>query len=405
VKVLCAFGRFAYGDSRRGESYEYANFFPALEALGHEVILFDTWDRSLFQDFSALNRAFLESVERHVPDVIFCVLMGYELWQETLALARQSGAALLNWATDDSWKYSEFSRFVASAFDIYATTDRIAVNKAKRDGHDNFVLTQWAASGGHLAEPRPARQCQYPVSFIGAAYGSRRWWIDALEKQGIRVACFGHGWESGAIAAETIPEIVRDSVVSLNFSDSSRVLALSGSGGKSQIKARVFEVTGFGGCLLTQETRDLDRYFVLGREVETFSTSADLFRKIRLLLDNPDYRDALALAGHARVRSEHTYERRFQELLAAMTAKKIRTHEDGRKIKWNEFERHAKEHELTAPLRVIARILRAFCSLIWGTGRGPRAARRLVHEISWRIAGRSTYCASGWPGRMFYQES
>jgi len=160
VKVLCAFGRFAYGDPCRGESYEFANFFPTLEALGHEVVLFDTWDRTLYQDFAALNRAFLESVERYVPDVIFCVLMGYELWQESLALARQSGALLLNWATDDSWKYSEFSRLVASVFDIYATTDRGAVNKAKRDGHDNFVLTQWAASAERLVKPRPAHECR-----------------------------------------------------------------------------------------------------------------------------------------------------------------------------------------------------------------------------------------------------
>jgi len=405
VKVLCAFGRHAYGDPRRGESYEYTNFVPALVALGHEVVLFDTWDRSLFPDFLAMNRAFLGSVEREVPDVIFCVLMGYELWQETLELTRRAGAVLVNWATDDSWKYSEFSRFVASAFDIYATTDRGAVSKARRDGHGNFTLTQWAASGERLAKPKLARQCRYPVSFIGAAYGSRRRWIDSLNTQGIAVTCFGHGWERGAIPAETIPEIVRDSVVSLNFSDSSRVFAASGSGGRSQIKARVFEVTGMGGCLLTQETQDLDRYFVPNKEIETFSTPTELVQKIRLLLDNPEYRDAVALAGHARVRQEHTYERRFQKLFATMPVERRHSHANRGRIEWGEFERCARVHQLSAFLRVFAKFLRTSCSMIWGPRRGPRAARRLVYEVSWRVAGRATYRAGGWPGRMFYQES
>ena len=37
MKILCVFGRYAYGDPKRGEGYEHANFIPALQALGHEV--------------------------------------------------------------------------------------------------------------------------------------------------------------------------------------------------------------------------------------------------------------------------------------------------------------------------------------------------------------------------------
>ena len=45
------------------------------------------------------------------------------------------------------------------------------------------------------------------------------------------------------------------------------------------------------------------------------------------------------------------------------------------------------------------------CSLFWGRERGARAARRMLFELSWRLAGDHTYCAAGWPGRLFYHES
>jgi spore maturation protein CgeB len=43
--------------------------------------------------------------------------------------------------------------------------------------------------------------------------------------------------------------------------------------------------------------------------------------------------------------------------------------------------------------------------LVFGTQRGPRAARRLLFELPWRTVGARTYRASGLVGRLFYRES
>jgi spore maturation protein CgeB len=56
-------------------------------------------------------------------------------------------------------------------------------------------------------------------------------------------------------------------------------------------------------------------------------------------------------------------------------------------------------------LRAVRAILVRCARLIWGERRGPRAARRMIFELSWRFAGARTYAAAGWPGRMFYKES
>ena len=95
MKILCVFGKHNYGDPRRGEGYEYSNFLPALKALGHEVHFFESWNRDCHSSFSALNRALLDRVQDLRPDLLFCVLMGYEVWLETLHMVRESGRAEL----------------------------------------------------------------------------------------------------------------------------------------------------------------------------------------------------------------------------------------------------------------------------------------------------------------------
>ncbi|MBP9712360.1 MAG: glycosyltransferase [Sterolibacterium sp.] len=404
MKVLCVLGRHNYGRVERGASYEAANFLPALKNIGHEVVLFDSWERECYGDFIELNRAFLATVEREQPDIIFCVLLGYELWLETLELAKQvSGACLINWATDDSWKYEEFSRWVAGAFDIYATTYRSALDKAQRDGYDHFFLTQWAAPASLLQAPKAAQDCRYPVSFVGAAYGNRLKWVEQLRQRGIEVNCFGHGWAGGVVASADVPRIINDSVISLNFGDSGLRL----QGGRlqytRQIKARVFEVPAAGGCLLTEPAENLDDYFSVGEDIALYQTLDELADKIHRLLESPQQRDHMAQSGHARVRDEHTYEARFNRLFERVAM--VRATRVAKPLGNQVFEDLVARHRLSSGLRVLRRGLVWLGVVLWGRQRGPRAARRLLFELSWRVARRHTYTAAGWPGRLFYHES
>ena len=400
MRILCVFGQHNYGDPARGEGYEYSNFLPALNNMGHEVEVFDSFSRASYADFATLNRGLLESVERFRPDQLFCVLMGYEIWLETLDLIRKSGVRLVNWGTDDSWKYDQFSRFVAPAFDLWATTSTAAWLKAQHEGINNFMLSQWAASAGCLAEPMPAGDCRYPVSFIGSAYGNRPQWIAALKKRGIEVACFGHGWPNGPVAANDIPRIVRESVVSLNFGDSGVQFQGLRPYRSRQIKARVFEVPGAGGCLLTEAAEHLEDCYRIGSEIEVFSGIEELTKKLRYVLAHSEQRDAMAWAGYRRTQAEHTYEARFKVLLDHMIKKETMT-----PIDFVAFDAIVNRHRIGNSARLLRTIFLAPFRLLWGAHRGPRAARRFLFELSWRLFGRQTYTAAGWPGRWFYRES
>jgi len=406
VKILCVFGQHNYGDPGRGLGYEYTNFIPALKNLGYEVLFFESLNKSKYSDYADLNRALLQMVENEKPDLIFCVLMTYEIWLETLQLIREgSDAALIHWATDDSWKYEQGSRFLAPSFDLHATTYPSAVKKARKDGLDNFVLTQWAADSTRMMPPLPASECRYTVSFVGSTYGKRQQWVDELKHRGIVVEAFGYGWPNGPVAAEDVGRIMRESQISLNFADSGLVIVDGKPVHSRQIKARVFEVPGAGGLLATESADHLEEYFIPEKEVVVFNNADDLADTIYDLLAHPDKRDAIARAGYERALEEHSYEARFEPLIQLALEKRANRSEASQGIDFKRFESIALSHRPGLFLCMLKYILLLPCLLIWGRQRGPRAARRFLFELSWRYMGKKTYSASNWPGRIFYKVS
>lgn len=400
MKILAVVGRFNYGDKLRGEGYEHSNFLPDLKRAGNEVELFDSFSRDAHRDFAELNKSLIERVVEFKPNVILTVLMGYEVWLETLCALRSSGAFVINWGTDDSWKYNQFSRFVAPFVDAWVTTSHIAYNAAVREGIDNFYLSQWAACATKLESPRPALSCKHEVTFIGSSYGNRPHWIRGLRAEGINVSCFGNGWPSGAVSAEDVPRLINDSLVTLNFADSGLHFKGLRPYRSKQIKARVFEVPGAGGCLFTEDADHLDGYFIPDHEIGIFRSVKELAQKVKELRLNPERRDAMALAGYQRVVKEHTYEERFRPLLElAHPPRRSNT------CVATCQESAMKAHRINLGSRILRSSIVAPCKLVFGATRGPRAARRIVFELSWRLAGRHTYTASGLPGRLFYRES
>ena len=168
-------------------------------------------------------------------------------------------------------------------------------------------------------------------------------------------------------------------------------------------KARIFEVPGHGGCLLTEKAPNLDRYFHIGKEVLTFEGADEMVEEVKALLARPERRNEVARYGFERVCCDHTYERRFEELLRELSQRIPRRY--ALPVDWATFRAAEQSHHTEPALWMIRSLLVFAASLVWGKSRGPRAARRLVFELSWRLRGAWTYSASGWPGRMFYRES
>ncbi len=77
-------------------------------------------------------------------------------------------------------------------------------------------------------------------------------------------------------------------------------------------------LTGF----LTGHTVEIEEFYDIGREIDTYSTPEELVDKARYYLKHPDAAEALREAVYRRARRDHTWVQRFEQLVveAGLTA-------------------------------------------------------------------------------------
>jgi spore maturation protein CgeB len=169
--------------------------------------------------------------------------------------------------------------------------------------------------------------------------------MGALLHAGVPTYARGSGWPHGRINQEDMVMCFSDDGIHLNFSESpyynaykaARLflrLALVPDGRaaawrrpsfkdawqaslgalRPQIKGRTFEIPACGGMLMTNYADNLSDYFVPGKEIVVFDGVEDLVDKCQHYLSSQKERRAIAQAGLARVRAEHTYQQRFMQI-------------------------------------------------------------------------------------------
>jgi spore maturation protein CgeB len=84
---------------------------------------------------------------------------------------------------------------------------------------------------------------------------------------------------------------------------------------------RLFEATGMGALLLTEEAPNLSRLFEPGGDVATYREAADLADSVEHFLEAGDELDAIAAAGRRRTLEDHSYRRRMGELATTLQAR------------------------------------------------------------------------------------
>ena len=73
---------------------------------------------------------------------------------------------------------------------------------------------------------------------------------------------------------------------------------------------RLFEVTGVGSCLLTDNKINITDLFIPGNEIIVYDNINDCIEKVKWLLENDYKRKKIALDGQKRTLSDHTVEKR-----------------------------------------------------------------------------------------------
>lgn len=143
------------------------------------------------------------------------------------------------------------------------------------------------------------------VLFIGSKYGWRSEFIRRLTKRGIKVVCYGSGWENGRLSKEEVKEKIRSAPLTLGFSSVGYTRSIT------TIKGRDFEVPLWRGLYLTQYSKGLDYYYKPEEEILTYTSLEDCISKIRFVQENPAVANKIRLAGFTKAARSASWESRL----------------------------------------------------------------------------------------------
>lgn len=82
---------------------------------------------------------------------------------------------------------------------------------------------------------------------------------------------------------------------------------------------RLYESTGMGAMLITDDKKNLNELFKVGSEVASYKNVTDLLGKIDYYLKHDGERERIAKAGQRRTLSEHNYNARMKELVSIIS--------------------------------------------------------------------------------------
>jgi spore maturation protein CgeB len=110
----------------------------------------------------------------------------------------------------------------------------------------------------------------------------------------------------GAVYGLDMYQVIGQSFSTLNF---------HGDEVDKACNMRLFEATGLGTCLITDDKPGLEKFFKVDEEVVVFKNEKDLVDKVRYLQENESVAKRIGEAGQKRVIAQHLWSNRVLELL------------------------------------------------------------------------------------------
>lgn len=261
----------------------------------------------------AIKGAFFKANARRPVDVVVAYASGFWTTAELFHDFAAAGAVTFNFCWDDKphWpgkpvggRYPTPAEF-ASEVDLNLTNAPESVVRYAAHGGLAMFWPEAAHPEVHRPYPGPF---ELDVSFVGARYGQRPAFIERLQSEGIRVACFGHGWPDGSLSEAELVRLYSRSRINLGFAGIGHSMKLM------CLKGRDFEVPMSGGLYLTQDNPELALVYRVGEEIVTYRDARECATQIRGLLADPERANAIRQAGRTRALRDHSYLARWSSV-------------------------------------------------------------------------------------------
>jgi hypothetical protein len=219
------------------------------------------------------------------------------------------------WDFDISYHPARTMTFIMRMkFDAIFYANRLFGTSLKKLWHHSYFLPYAIDDEYHRKISEVNKE--YDIGLCGSPYGIRMNYLDTLNRAGLKAKIF-----NGIYGVDFI-RLINSFKIHLNINPSS---------GRGLLNARVWETTGCGTLLLTQQEDFIELFFENGKHILTFSDINDCINKSKKLLADDDARESIAQAGYALVHEQHTYVNRAQTILKTLST--IDDHVVSNKIK------------------------------------------------------------------------
>ncbi len=335
-----------------------------------------------------MNIEVLKKVKKINPDILFTCVYTYEIYLETLLeIKKNKNCKIINWSSDDSWRYNQHTSLLLDGYDIAVTSHWESHLKNKKK--INSIYTSWGCPDHWKGNIYKANKCKYDVSFVGNSYMDRKENINFLKDNGIKVACFGAGWNNKSVSEKKMRKIFKNSKMSLNFSKSRGI--------EKQIKARVFEIIGAGGFCLSEEALNISKFFRPNEQISLFKNKNELLKKVNFFLKNPKIRNQIAQKGNAHSRKNYLNSFIISKIINKVLKFKKREFKPIKELKTNLFI-----YRILVKICFFYKFLLNLLLIIFvDKKKALKISRRILFEIEWRMRKRKTYTKFGYCSKIF----
>ena len=292
---------------------------PTMEELGSLEIwpngyqrtatLYGDWRRRLQED---LVMAVKHTHVRKPIDLVWAYVAPFDWDRNTYQTIHELGIPVAVWCLDDKhvfwddrqFPYPQNQRDLIDMCDIHLTNSLECLRWYIAEGSPAYYFPQ--AIDLELYPPAEGKP-DFPVSFVGQAYGWRFKLIRGLRRAGIPIVCFGPGWENGFVGSEI--DIFRRSAINLGIG------GVMASEKITCIKGRDYMIAALGRLYVTTFDYELAQHFHVGREIVCYRNEIDCVELVRYYLECPDKAQRIAQAARQRCAMDHTWTVRMQGLL------------------------------------------------------------------------------------------
>jgi spore maturation protein CgeB len=323
----------------------------ALLRLGHEVRLFDS---SLFNPpfqevlsmrldarskqsmhdlfMRLISEMLLATCEQWAPDLVFALSQA-PISIEALKRLKQRMIATAFWFVED-YTYMQYWKQYASHYDVYFTIQDGDFHERLREL--NMTSSEYLPLAADCDVHRPLQltsdekiEFGSDVSFLGAGYYNRQKMFTGLLDHNFKI--WGTGWDTGSLLWGSVQrsghridacdasKIFNATAVNINLHSSACHDGINPRG--DYINPRTFEIAACEAFQLVDERAHLARHFHPGAEIVSFSSLADLRKKIHHYLRHPTERRAIAEKARRRIIREHTYVHRMASMIESLRRK------------------------------------------------------------------------------------